>query len=731
MLRSGVRVPIQDQPFQVLRLLLEADGKVVTREQLRATLWPEDTFVDFEHGVNTAVKKVRQALEDSAERPKFIETLPKYGYRFIMAVVWDTDPADNTALKLPAEPTPAPQPDPPKRHWIPKSVIAVIALAAIIALLFFFKQGSRVSRTHLGVWVRHVFIAKVPEPQVALSQRRLSANPSDTPLTGGVISPDGKYLAYTDASGFYVRHVDSGETFPVPLPKGFAPLPESWFPDSVHLVVSWFDDPKQGPPSLWKISFLGGTPRKLAQEGSSARVSPDGSTIAFLAGIWDNEQIWVVGADGSNLKKIVDGGREGFGAVAWEPDSKRFAYVRTMARPGLGDADKQIEIYDLSSGHSQVVFSNPALGDAIGWTKTGRLLYSLGEAEPNYGDSNLWSVQLSSGTGRTSGVPSRITNDRALISAISVAADGKRMVLLRSSYQGDIYLADISKQGRHLSKPRRLTLDERNDWPSSWTSDNKAILFISQRDGLPHIFRQGVDETQPELLVGGNDIAGAPRLTPDGLSAIYAVSSKEGERSDNIKLMRVPLAGGPAQFVLEAPGIRMSECATLPSTLCVHDQIEPGSDYVRFFTFDPVGGNGTEVLAGKKKRGDGPTNNWGLSPDGKYLATMKSGPYDERVLQIFNLADGTEKAIPLPRNGLTMGMDWAADSKSIWLGGFMGRGAWGTRSGILNVDLHGNVTVALEGFNPEIWWAIPSPDSRRLALLGNTQSSNAWLLENF
>jgi DNA-binding winged helix-turn-helix (wHTH) protein len=79
--RSGVRVPIQEQPLQVLRLLLEADGKVVTREDLRAALWPADTFVDFEHGVNTAVKKLRQALEDSAEHPKFVETLPKFGYR--------------------------------------------------------------------------------------------------------------------------------------------------------------------------------------------------------------------------------------------------------------------------------------------------------------------------------------------------------------------------------------------------------------------------------------------------------------------------------------------------------------------------------------------------------------------------------------------------------------------------------------------------------------------------
>ena len=82
--RSGVRVPVQGQPLQVLRLLLEAGGKVVTREELRKVLWPEDTFVDFELGVNTAVKKLRQALADPAEQPKFIETLPRIGYRFLV-----------------------------------------------------------------------------------------------------------------------------------------------------------------------------------------------------------------------------------------------------------------------------------------------------------------------------------------------------------------------------------------------------------------------------------------------------------------------------------------------------------------------------------------------------------------------------------------------------------------------------------------------------------------------
>jgi TolB-like protein/DNA-binding winged helix-turn-helix (wHTH) protein/Flp pilus assembly protein TadD len=93
--RSGMRVPIQGQPLQVLRVLLEAEGNVVTREQLRAAVWPQDTFVDFEHGVNTAVKKLRQALDDSAECPRFVETLPKIGYRFIVPVEWVADEIRN------------------------------------------------------------------------------------------------------------------------------------------------------------------------------------------------------------------------------------------------------------------------------------------------------------------------------------------------------------------------------------------------------------------------------------------------------------------------------------------------------------------------------------------------------------------------------------------------------------------------------------------------------------
>jgi cholera toxin transcriptional activator len=80
--KRGVRVRLQAQPFQVLAALLEQPGTVVTREELRRRLWPENTFVDFEHGLNAAVTRLRQALSDSAEQPRYIEPLAKRGYRF-------------------------------------------------------------------------------------------------------------------------------------------------------------------------------------------------------------------------------------------------------------------------------------------------------------------------------------------------------------------------------------------------------------------------------------------------------------------------------------------------------------------------------------------------------------------------------------------------------------------------------------------------------------------------
>ena len=113
--KYGVRLKLQDQPFQVLALLLERSGDLVTREELRQKLWPADTFVDFDTGLNSVIKKLRDVLGDSAEEPRYIETLPRRGYRFV-AVVENGVPAASPAAVdehpepvLPSPPTPQPR----------------------------------------------------------------------------------------------------------------------------------------------------------------------------------------------------------------------------------------------------------------------------------------------------------------------------------------------------------------------------------------------------------------------------------------------------------------------------------------------------------------------------------------------------------------------------------------------------------------------------------------------
>jgi DNA-binding winged helix-turn-helix (wHTH) protein len=99
--KSGCKIKLQEQPFRILAMLLEHPGELVTREELRCRLWSEDTFVDFEHSLNTAIKKLRNALCDEADKPRFIETLPRRGYRFVGSVVDHPSPSLQLSIDPP------------------------------------------------------------------------------------------------------------------------------------------------------------------------------------------------------------------------------------------------------------------------------------------------------------------------------------------------------------------------------------------------------------------------------------------------------------------------------------------------------------------------------------------------------------------------------------------------------------------------------------------------------
>ena len=110
--KYGTRIRLVGQPFEILALLLSKPGELVTREELRGRLWPGDTFVDFNHGLNAAVNKLREALSDSAENPRYIETLPRRGYRFIAIIEPRIAPAARPASASPIEQSAAIDPRP-------------------------------------------------------------------------------------------------------------------------------------------------------------------------------------------------------------------------------------------------------------------------------------------------------------------------------------------------------------------------------------------------------------------------------------------------------------------------------------------------------------------------------------------------------------------------------------------------------------------------------------------
>src|ERR1700749_1748397 len=127
--KQGKRIKIQEQPFQVLTVLLQHPGEIVTREEFRNQNWPPDTFVDFDNSLNTAINKLRDALGDSANSPRFIETLPRRGYRFIGSIQTESSaqlaPGPASPQTPPAElPQPGPKPRSHRKVWFLAGALA-------------------------------------------------------------------------------------------------------------------------------------------------------------------------------------------------------------------------------------------------------------------------------------------------------------------------------------------------------------------------------------------------------------------------------------------------------------------------------------------------------------------------------------------------------------------------------------------------------------------------------
>jgi DNA-binding winged helix-turn-helix (wHTH) protein/Tol biopolymer transport system component len=684
---AGQKVKLQEQPFQVLATLLEHPGKIVTREELRSKLWPEDTFVDFDHSLNAAIKRLRDALGESADAPVFIETLARRGYRFIAPVNGSSSPS---AAEIEAQ----------QRNKSISSTrrIVVFCLATLVIALVLWT-----------VWRR------VPSRRTDIIERKLTSNSSENSVSSASISPDGKYLAYADNTGIYLKQIRTGETHPVPLPPNFSAHVDDWFPDGSHLLVSREEQP--GKTSLWSIAVFGGSPRPLAEDASGGSVSPDGARVAFhrVDLIYDfdsllGREVWVMRSDGTDPVKVAADNADGshVGKATWSPDGKRIAYFRIK---WYNAPTRSVEVNEWENARAETVFSDSDLTPALHWLPDGRLVYALAGH-----DSSLWMVSLQQ-SGKISEPPKRIAQGNGWIRQVTGSADGKALTFLRENWSPSIYIGTLAADGTRLLAKRRLTLDESENTPYSWTPDSKAVLFNSDRNGTSEVFKQATDQPLAENLVTAAERPSQPRVTPDGSEILYISTPESASPETPFSIFAIPIRGGTPRLVLKDLSIWNVQCARLPSTVCMYS-IRKGNTS-ETFQFD--------VRSGKSKAPSqiDPDCNWSLSPDGSQRAIVASGPDQGTIRLRFTSTGKTRDLVVKGWHGLDY-IDWSADGRSLLV-------AWRNHeweSGLLKVALDGKVSLLLRSSN-FIGFAIPSPDGRFLAIAEASGTKNVWQIENF
>ncbi len=557
---------------------------------------------------------------------------------------------------------------------------------------------------------------RFPARRTEVTERKLTGNSSENSVTSMAISPDGKHLAYADKSGIYLKLIRTGETYPVALPPNFSAGVDDWFPDGSHLLISRAEQP--GKASLWSISVFGGSPRQLADDASRGSLSPDGSHIAFCRGdlthdgLWGREE-WVMRSDGTDQVKVAPGKSDAseVGAPAWSADGKRIAYIRSNW--AYNARTSSVEVNEWQKAAVETLFSDSRLGPALHWLPDGRLIYAFGSAQHQQ-DSSLWALSLPQ-TGQTSSAPKRLTGGHGWISQVAGSADGKIVIFLRGNWLPSVYVATLAADGTHLLMKKRLTLDENENIPSSWTPDSKAVLFSSDRNGNREIFKQAIDQPSPESLLTSADQLSQPGLTPDGSEILYISTPKSANPKTLSSIFAIPIGGGTPRLVLKDADV---QCARLPSTICMYS-IAKGSTW-ETFQFD--------VRSGKRTAPPqiDPPVNWSLSPDGSERAIIVFGP-DVGKIQFRSTSTGKARDLVLKGWSGLMGIEWSPDGKRLLV-------SWHNfqrDSALLSVTLDGKASVLLNSDNSEIWHAIPSPDGRLLAIAEAGGPKNVWQIENF
>ena len=572
-----------------------------------------------------------------------------------------------------------------------------------------------------------------------MTQRQITANPVGHGVNAAAISPDGKYLAYSDDSGLHLKLMATGEMRTLPLPsevdaKHATWSPAAWFPDSTRLLANLVVGGKL--PSMWVVSLVGEAPRKFRDDAFGQSVSPDGATIAFTAArrgmethqtnpAMMDEAIWLIGVNGQSPRMIAEAGvASGFMQATWSPDGKRIAYLK--GHQVYDTFNCALENQEAEGGTPVVVLTGTNLcqnQQGFWWAPDGRLVFSLAEPSPNENDSNLWEVKLDPRTGKPEGKPVKTTNWVGFSFATPTGtADGKHLAFIKLNYMSHTYIAALEDGGKRLRTPQRLTLTERNDFPTAWTGDSRSVLFWSDRNGTSQVFKQEVGQEPADRGVLGVD-GWMPRVSPDGTQILFLANAMRDDPSAAVRMMRMPIGGGAAELAISQPRLANFGCARSPSNVCVVARWSEDQKSMTLSSFDPRQAQLQDFLTMNTHSGG--LYNWMPSPDGTRVAFMEYNPLDGRI-RIYMLKGELEREIAVKGWTGLNSVDWAADSKSLFVSSQSP-----TSVTLLLVDQEGNAVPIWDQRGSWHTWAIAAPDGKHLAINGMTSSSDVWLLENY